>query len=110
MAFEELDLNDQKTDDPENNELESFATKIETYYKQDMADKLLRAYTWDEAIRFYDGDQHIEYNVATNRFQQVSLTRNNDFIPRPITNYISPAVKTVISQLTKQKPNDHLLK
>lgn len=101
MAFEELDLFNIEKDKDENQLL---AEKIETYYKQDMSDKLLRAYTWDEAIRFYDGDQYIEYNVSTNRFQQVTTTKNNDFIPRPITNYILPTVRTVISQLTKQKP------
>lgn len=99
MAYDEIDLRDT-----ENSELDKLASDIETYYKQDHADKLLRAYTWDEAIRFYDGDQHIEYNVSTNSFQQVTITRNNDFIPRPITNYILPTVKTVVSQLTKQKP------
>ena len=99
MAFEELDIREVK-----DNEHDDLASRIETYYKQDMADKLLRAYVWDEAIRFVDGDQHIEYNVSTNRFQQVSITRNNDYIPRPITNFILPTVRTVISQLTKQKP------
>ena len=101
MAFEELDLQDIKNQDKD---IDEVATKIETYYKQDVADKLLRAYTWDEAIRFYDGDHHIEYNVSTNSFQQVSITRNNDFIPRPTTNYILPVVRTIVSQLTKQKP------
>lgn len=99
MAFEEIDLTETK-----DTELDALASKVETYYKQDMTDKLLRAYSWDEAIRYYDGDQHIEYNISTNRFQQVAITRNNDFIPRPITNYILPAVKTVVSLLTKQKP------
>lgn len=99
MAFEELDLT--KTPDTDKDAL---ASKIESYYSQDMSDKLLRAYSWDEAIRFYDGDQHIEYNVSTNQFQQVTISRNNNFIPRPITNYILPAVKTIVSFLTKQKP------
>jgi hypothetical protein len=96
MAFEELDLR-------EVTEKEDLASKIESYYAKDMADKLLRAFTWDECIRFYDGDQQIEYNVSTNTFQQVTVTRNNDFIPKPTTNYILPCVKTVVSQLTKQK-------
>lgn len=99
MAIKEIDLDDVK-----NSEQEKLAEEIEGYYKTDMSDKLLRAYSWDEAIRFYDGDQHIEYNVSLNRFQQVTITRNNDFIPRPITNYVLNAVKTVVSQLTKQKP------
>lgn len=101
MAFDELDLTDVKNQDKD---IDEVASKIEAYYKQDIADKLLRAYTWDEAIRFYDGDQHIEYNASTSRFQQVTITRNNDFIPRPITNYILPVVRTIVSQLTKQKP------
>ena len=103
MAFEDLDLS-QSSEEKDKDKLTELASKIETYYKTDMSDKLLRAYTWDEAIRFYDGDQHIEYNVSTNRFQQVITTKNNDFIPRPITNYILPSVRTVVSQLTKQKP------
>lgn len=99
MSFEEIDLSET-----EDTELDALASKVETYYKQDMTDKLLRAYSWDEAIRYYDGDQHIEYNLSTNRFQQVAVTRNNDFIPRPITNYILPTVRTIVSLLTKQKP------
>ena len=101
MPFEELDLQDIKNQDKD---IDEVAAKIEAYYKQDVADKLLRAYTWDEAIRFYDGDQHIEYNVSTNRFQQITVTRNNDFIPKPTTNYILPVVRTIVSQLTKQRP------
>lgn len=99
MGIKEIDLTEVK-----NSEENKLAEEIEGYYKQDMSDKLLRAYSWDEAVRFYDGDQHIEYNVSLNRFQQVTITRNNDFIPRPITNYIVNSVKTVVSQLTKQKP------
>jgi len=97
MAFDELDLTNSR-------EPEDIASRIETYYKQDISDKLLRAQSWDESIRFYDGDQHIEYNVSLSRFQQVTISKNNDFIPRPTTNYILPNVKTIVSQLTKQKP------
>ena len=99
MSFEELDTVELGQAD-----LDDQASKIETYYKQDMADKLLRAYVWDESIRFFYGDQHIEYNVATSRFQSVTVTRNNDFIPRSITNFIFPVVRTVVSQLTKNRP------
>jgi len=42
MAFEELDLTEVK-----NEELDRLAGDIETYYKQDMSDKLLRGYTWE---------------------------------------------------------------
>ena len=97
MGFEELDLSKSTTP-------EDIASKIETYYQQDLSDKLQRAYSWDEAIRFLDGDQHIEYNVSLNRFQQITVSKNNDFIPRPTTNYILPNVKTIVSQLTKQRP------
>ena len=61
MAFEELDLTGIKSDPKEDQD--EVGQKIETYYKQDMSDKMLRAYSWDEAIRYYDGDHHIEYNV-----------------------------------------------
>lgn len=96
MGHEELDI--EKVEDED-----SLASKIESYYQQDMHDKLFRAYEWDESIRFYDGDQHIEYNASTHRFQPVTIARTNDFIPRPTTNYILPAVRTIVSQLTKQK-------
>ncbi len=98
-SYEDLDLSEIK-----NKEHEKLASNIETYYTQDLSDKLLRAYTWDESIRFFDGDQHIEYNLTTNKFQQVTVNRNNNFIPRPITNLILPIVRTVTSQLTKRKP------
>lgn len=101
MSFEELDLSQSKSP-------EDIATKIEDFYKQDLSDKLLRAQTWDECIRFYDGDQHIEYNVSLSRFQNISISKNNDFIPRPTTNYILPNVKTIVSQLTKQRPQSQV--
>ena len=101
MPFEELGLIGEENKEKE---LDEIAQEIEDYYKQDIADKLLRAQVWDEAIRFCDGDQHIEYSISTNRFQPVTITRNNDFVPRPTTNYILPIVRTIVSRLTKQKP------
>jgi hypothetical protein len=101
MAYEELDISKSTTP-------EDIASKIETYYQQDLSDKLLRAQSWDEAIRFYDGDQHIEYNLSLSRFQQIRTSKNNDYIPRPTTNYILPNVKTIVSQLTKQRPQSQV--
>lgn len=61
--------------------------------------------TWEENIRFFEGDQWIYYNETNKSFQELPKSKFNDFIPRPITNMILPIVYTICSLLTKSKPS-----
>ena len=60
---------------------------------------------WEENIRFFQGDQHIYLNEVSRSFEAIQQNRFNKFIPTPVTNYILPAVQTLSSVLTRQKPN-----
>lgn len=60
---------------------------------------------WERNIRFFMGEQHIAYNEQYNRYEPIPLTKFNDWVPRPVTNYILPAVQTLVSIYTRQKPN-----
>jgi hypothetical protein len=63
------------------------------------------AYMWMQSIHFLLGDQHIFYNPASRQFETLPTSKANDFLPRPVTNLIQPAVSTLVSNLTRNKPN-----
>ena len=59
---------------------------------------------WDENIHFVEGNQHLYFNEVTNRFEKQDTNKFNKYIPRPVTNYIMPIKQTMVSILTKNKP------
>lgn len=73
--------------------------KVAPYYQERMA------YVWMQNIHFLLGDQHIYYNSITRQFEIIPTSRNNDFVPRPITNFFQPLSSSIVSILTRNRPS-----
>lgn len=58
---------------------------------------------WDQNIQFYEGNQWVQYNQQTRRYQDIPLTPKNRFIPRPVDNQILPIVQTITSIFTRNR-------
>lgn len=79
--------------------------EIDSAYQMAPAYQQRMAYIWMQNLYFLLGDQHIFYNQISRQFELLPTTRHNDFIPRPTTNLIQPIVTTMVSNLTRNKPN-----
>jgi hypothetical protein len=104
--FTALDLEKvDKLDLADDDDVFQLGKLVEEVYEgsQGYLDKL--GYTWDENIRFYMGDQHIEFSESIRQFEVIPKTKYNKWVPRPVTNMIFPIVQTCTSILTKNKPN-----
>lgn len=87
-----------------NDDLNWLGKHVEGIYNTTMPYIERLACTWDENIRFFEGDQYIYYNETERSWQVIPITKFNDWIPRPTTNYILPIVMTLTSLLTRTKP------
>lgn len=88
-------------------DIESVAAKIETFYKQDNAQKAALAYEWERNHLFLDGRQWLVYEGSRDKGGQWTEFKpfaENDYIPRPITNYIFDSYQTLKGYLLKNKP------
>lgn len=63
-----------------------------------------KAKEWDEGLRFYMGQQHIQYSAVGRTWEDIPLTKFNNWMPRPVTNYVAPAVNTIVSLMTRRRP------
>lgn len=90
-----------------NEEPDQLATAIESFYKQDGTQKTRLAYHWERNQRFLDGDQWLLWGTNSSGMYQWStlqVSKANEYIPRPVTNYLFDAYQTLKSYLTKTKP------
>lgn len=72
--------------------------KVAPYYQERMA------YVWMQNIHFLLGDQHIYYNSVSRGFELIPTTNNNDYVPRPVTNFFQPLTSSMVSILTRNRP------
>ena len=97
-----LNLDLSNIDDPVN-----LATSIEEFYKSDSIQKTQLAYAWERTQMMLDGRQWIvwEGNSATGgMWKPLKVSRENEYIPRPVTNYMLDAYQTLKGYLLKTKP------
>lgn len=85
--------------------LSQLAIMIDDCYKGSQSYMHALAMKWEESIRFFMGDQYIRYVRERRGFEPIPETKYNEFIPRPVTNFILPIVQTLTSLFTRQKPN-----
>lgn len=87
--------------------VEELARKIEDYYKGDASIKSALSYNWDRNHLFLDGKQWIVFDGdrgAYGQWRPLSVSRTNEYIPRPVTNYIFDAYQTLKSYLVQHRP------
>lgn len=90
-----------------NEEPEKLASAIETFYKQDGAQKSRLSYHWERNMRMLDGDQWLNWGTNASGIAQwntLQVSKANEYIPRPVTNYLFDCYQTLKSYLTKTKP------
>lgn len=90
-----------------NEDLEKLAQRVENYYKKDTTQKQQLSYNWERNAMFLDGKQWLVYdgNQATGGiWKKLDVMRSNEYIPRPVTNYLFDAYQTLKSYVIKNKP------
>ena len=97
-----LDLSDVP-----NEELDKLANKIETYYKADSNVKSQLAWSWERNHLMLDGKQWIVFDgdrETGGNWKRLRVSKQNEFIPRPVTNYIYDVYQTLKAYLVKNRP------
>lgn len=90
-----------------NDDLDALAQKIEGYYRKDSTAKVQLSYNWQRNHLYLDGLQWLVFDgsVASGGiWKRLDVSRQNEFIPRPVTNYLFDTFQTLKSYLIKTKP------
>lgn len=90
-----------------NEDIDKLANCIEEFYRQDSTIKNRLSYNWDRNHRFLDGDQWLAFTGdrdSGGQWNRLLVSKANEYIPRPVTNYIFDCYQTLKSYLTKTKP------
>lgn len=101
-SVDNLDLSQVPTED-----LDQLAMSIEKYYKQDTQLKSQLSYHWERNHMMLDGAQWIIYEgsrATGGVWKPLKVSRDNEYIPRPVTNYMMDAYQTLKSYILKNKP------
>lgn len=96
----------------ENDDLEQLAKKIETYYKADSNIKTDLSYHWERVHMMLDNKQWLVYDGnrgAGGRWRELQVSEPNEYIPRPVTNYLFDAYQTLKSYLIQHKPRSSVI-
>lgn len=87
------------------------ASEIETFYKDDSALKLQLAYHWERNHLMLDGKQWLTRNRSQNTGQiwsELRVSKANEYIPRPVTNYMYDVYQTLKSYLVQHRPRSQV--
>jgi hypothetical protein len=90
-----------------NEDLDQLAQSIENYYKKDSTTKHQLSYNWERNQLFIDNKQWLVLNTSSatgGLWTRLEVSRSNEYIPRPTTNYLFDAYQTLKSYLIKTKP------
>lgn len=83
------------------------ANSIEQFYSNDSMVKAQLAWAWERSHLFLDGKQWLTYegNQATGgQWVALRVSKENEYIPRPVTNLMFDAYQTLKGYLLKTKP------
>ncbi len=90
-----------------NDDLDQLAQTIENYYKSDTTVKTQLSFNWERNMLMLDNKQWLvpSSGAATNSlWSRLEVSKSNEFIPRPTTNYLFDAYQTLKSYVIKTKP------
>lgn len=94
-----------------NEDLDQLAETIEDYYKKDTSQKSQLSFNWERNSLMLDGKQWIVFNGSSSTgglWQRLEVSKANEFIPRPTTNYMFDVYQTLKSYLIKTKPRSSI--
>lgn len=80
------------------------ANKIEGFYKADSAVKQQLSYQWERVQLMLDGKQWLVYDKSVGKWEPLRVSKDNEYIPRPVTNLMFDAYQTLKGYLLKTKP------
>lgn len=86
---------------------DELAGAIEKFYKQDGNVKARLSQHWERVMRFLDGDQWLVWTGEVGSggtWNHLTVSKENEYIPRPVTNIMFHCYETLKSYLTKTKP------
>lgn len=86
----------------ENEDHQELARKIEDHYRADSNVKTSLSYHWERNHMMLDGRQWIVYSGEQGRggqWKSLKVSPANEYIPRPVTNYIYDVYQTLKSYL-----------
>jgi hypothetical protein len=95
-----------------NEDLEALAQKIEGFYKNDSSVKSALSYHWDRTHLMLDGKQWITYSqggAQGGQWSVLKVSAENEYIPRPVTNYMYDIYQTLKSYLIQNKPRSTVI-
>lgn len=90
-----------------NEDHEQLAQAIESYYKADSSVKSQLSYHWERNHLMLDGKQWIIYErtgETGGMWKPLRVSKENEYIPRPVTNLMYDAYQTLKGYLLKNKP------
>jgi len=96
---------DLSTVDDEN--LDELAKRIEGFYRSDTTVKSSLSYHWERNHLMLDGKQWLVYDSSRDRqgqWRQLSVSRANEYIPRPVTNLLFDVYQTLKAYLVQHRP------
>lgn len=88
-------------------DFDQLASKIEGFYKNDSAVKSQLAWNWERNHLMLDGKQWITFEgsqATGGLWKPLRVSKANEYIPRPVTNYLFDIYQTLKSYLIKNKP------
>ena len=83
------------------------AQSIENFYKNDNMVKTQLSKNWERNQLFVDGRQWLVYSgdkLNSGSWQNLTVSKENEYIPRPVTNLIFDCYQTLKGYLLKSKP------
>lgn len=89
-----------------NEDVDALAHAIEGFYKQDGTVKSRLSKQWELVQRMLDGDQWLVWSESggNGTWNRLTVSKENEYIPRPVTNVMLHCYQTLKSYLTKTKP------
>lgn len=98
---------DLSLDKIDRNDIDARASMIEKFYKADTAQKAALGYHWERNHLFLDGKQWLVFEGSKDSggtWSELRPLPDNEYIPRPVTNYIFDSYQTLKGYLLKNKP------
>lgn len=78
---------------------------VEDHYKNDQDNKLSLVRTWEENIRFIDGDQYIRYNKKLYSYEPIPDRIDSQYVPKANDNQLYVRADILRSNITRQTPS-----
>lgn len=94
-----------------NEDHDTLASTIESFYKKDGRVKARLGQGWERNVRMLDGDQWLVFTGEPGdggTWNRLSVSKENEYIPRPVTNIMFHCYEVLKSYLTKTKPRSNV--